>query len=126
MRSLLLLLVLLYTGLAEAAISKHSNSLGTISYESNPYRYIAGSITTGFDIDDGKGMVLRIQPMATYNLFTEDLFFCGNPIDKLVDKHNPLVITYETTSHRAVRGVGCHELIRADELKETKRVHENK
>jgi hypothetical protein len=115
-----LLLMLLYTGISEAAISKHSNSLGTISYESNPYQYTVGSVITGFDIDDGKGLVLRIQPLATYNLFTEDLLLCGNPLDMLVDKHNPLVLTYEARAHRTVRGVGCHELVRADELKEKK------
>jgi len=56
--------------------------------------------------------------MNTYSLFTEDVFFCGNPIEMMVGKHNPLVLTYEALSHRTVRGIGCHVLIRADELKD--------
>jgi hypothetical protein len=120
MKTIATLLLLLCTGLSEAAISKHSNSLGTISYEVNPYTYEVGSVVTGFDIDDGKGLVLRIQPLGTYALFTDDLLFCGNPVDRLAGKHNPLAITYETVAHRTVRSVGCHELIRADELKDNK------
>jgi hypothetical protein len=113
-----LLLLLMLAGCALAAVPKHHNSLGTVSYESNPYTYRAGAVVTGFDIDEGKGLVIRIQPIGTYNLFSEDILFCGNPIDKLEGLHNPILLTYATLAHRTVRGVGCHELLRADEVKD--------
>lgn len=115
---ILAVLSLLYTGHSEAAISKGSkNSVGTVSYQINPYTYEAGAVITGYDIDDGKGLVLRVQPMGTYSAFSEDLLFCGNPIDMLDGKRNPLVLTYKTVAHRSVRGVGCHELVKVNEIK---------
>ena len=118
MKHFLFLLVLLYAGCATALVAKHHNSLGTVSYETNPWTYKVGAVITGFDIDDSKGLVLRIQPLGTYNLFSEDILFCHNPLDKLEGLHNPIALTYETVTHRTVRGVGCHELLRADEVKD--------
>ena len=117
---LLLTAILFASATLYGVVSKHHNSLGVVSYESNPYTYKIGSVIAGFDIDDGKGTVIRLQPLATYNLFSEDILFCGDPTDTFDGLHNPVAITYETMVHRTVRGIGCHELIRADELKDKK------
>lgn len=107
---------LLYTGHSEAAISKKKNSVGFVQYTDNPYTYKAGAVITGFDIE-GKGIVLRIQPTGTYHLFTEDLLFCGDPVEMVEGKHNPVVLTYETVAHRTIQGVGCHRLVNVMEIK---------
>lgn len=115
---ILLSFSLLYTGYSEAAISRGShNALGVLSYQINPYTYEAGAVLAGYDIENGKGLILRVQPMGTYNVFSEDILFCGNPIGMLDGKHNPLVLTYKTVAHRTIRGVGCHELIKVNEIK---------
>jgi hypothetical protein len=100
--------------------TKNRNSLGTVSYEFNPYTYEAGALITAFDIQDGKGLVVRMQPMATYNLFTEDILLCGRPLDMFEGKHNPLVLTYRIKAARMIKGIGCHTLVRVDELKDKK------
>jgi hypothetical protein len=100
--------------------TKNKNSLGTVSYDSNPYAYEAGALITAFDIQDGKGLVVRMQPMATYNLFTEDILLCGRPLEMFEGKQNPLVLTYRIQASRAIKGVGCHTLVRVDELKDRK------
>jgi hypothetical protein len=60
---------------------------------------------------------VRIQPLATYSLFTEDILLCGVPADKFIGKSNPLVLTYKTKASRLVQGIGCHDLVRVDEMK---------
>jgi hypothetical protein len=117
-RLALMLLCFLYTGLAEAAILKHNNSLGVVQYETNPFTYKAGSVVTGFSVEDGKGLVLRMQSLGTYGLFSEDVLLCGNPLVMLNNKTNPVVLTFETVSHRSVNGVGCHELIKVNEIRQ--------
>ena len=67
-------------------------------------------------------VVVRIQPLATYNLFTEDILLCDKKklAEMFEGKHNPLLLTYKTKASRMVHGIGCHDLVRADELQEGK------
>jgi hypothetical protein len=58
-----------------------------------------------------------LQPTGTYQLFTEDVLLCKQPVEMFIGKKNPMVITYETRAHKTVQGIGCHELKRVDELK---------
>ena len=89
-------------------------------YEMNPYTYKAGSVSVSGIVDDA--VVLRIQPLATYNLFTEDILLCDKKklAEMFEGKHNPLLLTYKTKASRMVQGIGCHDLVRADELQEGK------
>lgn len=107
---------------AHGAIAvKHHNSLGVVQYEDNPYTYLEGSIVSGAFIED-RALNLRVQPRATYALFTQDVLFCD--IDEVAarmnGKSNPVVLVYETVAHRTIEGVGCHELIAVDEVKSEK------
>jgi hypothetical protein len=100
---------------ATTSAKKHNNSIGALMYVNNPYTYIAGSVTAGFAVE--QNLVLRVQPLSTYSLFTQDLLFCDSPVELLDGKSNPVVLVYETVSHRAVEGIGCHNLVRVEELK---------
>ena len=96
---------------------KHENSMGFVQYTTNPFTYVVGNMSEGFDIENGKGLVVRIQPAGTYALFTMDILLCGTPTEKFAGKANPLVLTYETQAHRAIEGIGCHRLVNVQELK---------
>ena len=89
-------------------------------YTLNPYTYKAGEISVSGIVDDA--VVVRIQPLATYNLFTEDILLCDKKklAEMFEGKHNPLLLTYKTKASRMVHGIGCHDLVRADELQEGK------
>ena len=117
MRFFFLSLLLLYTGHTEAAIqSKGShNSLGVLTYQVSPYSYEAGAVLTGYNID-GKGLLLKVQPLGTYAAYSEEILFCGTSTEKLDGKHNPMILTYKTRASRMIRGIGCHELVRVDEI----------
>jgi hypothetical protein len=128
MKKFLLLTVLLLTGLTEAAIPKHgSNSLGVVISQENPFTYRAGSVITVFDVEEGKGYVIRIQPYKTYLSFFEDILVCGehidaggqisDAIDMFDQKQNPLMLVYRIRASRTVEGVGCHELVGVNEIK---------
>ena len=102
--------------------SSRRNSIGTVQYQENPFTYKVGSVVGAFEVkNSAPDMVVRVQPLATYSLFTEDILICGEPVDMLQGKKNPLVLTYETVAHRSVSGVGCHRLIRVDELQQGSR-----
>lgn len=102
-------------------IGQHGkNSLGAISYESNPYNYVAGTIVEGEVLEDGKATVLRIQPAYTYELYDESLFLCGDQSDKLDGKNPLMILTYEKLAHRIVDGVACHNLVGVNEIKTDK------
>ena len=116
-----LIFVLLFTGLSKAAIQTHKqNSLGVVISQENPYTYKVGSIVAAFDINEGKGMVVRIQPSKTYLTFFEDILLCGSPVDMLNGKHNPLALIYKTVDSRMIDGIGCHELLGVSEIKTEK------
>lgn len=86
-------------------------------YQDNPYTYKVGAVSVSGYPDDA--ITLRIQPLATYGLFTEDVLICDRAkIGAMFEgKHNPIVLTYKTKASHLVQGVGCHELIRVDEMK---------
>jgi hypothetical protein len=100
---------------------KHENSLGVIEYTENPLTYKEGYIVNGELVEDGKyaGIVVRLQPRGTYDLFTEDIFLCDprHVLAVMGDKRNPVVLVYETVSHRKIQEVGCHDIIAIDEVK---------
>jgi len=84
-------------------------------YDHNPYTYEVGNVIAVAYVDGA--LVLRMQPLATFSLYTEELLLCGQPVEMFQGKVNPMVLTYTTQAHRTVRSIGCHELKRVDELK---------
>jgi hypothetical protein len=88
----------------------------TVQYQDNPFTYKPGAVSVSGIVDDA--VVIRVQPLATYALFTEDILLCdrANVEQKFENKHNPVVLTYKTAASRLVQSVGCHELVRVDEL----------
>lgn len=100
--------------------SQHKNSLGVLMYTSNPNIYEAGSIVNYAIIGKSEGLVIRVQPLATYALYTDEILFCGVPADKIDGHENPMVLIYERQAHRLVDGLGCHELVRVSDIKAEK------
>jgi len=92
--------------------SKHTNSLGVVMQQTNPNSYIAGNVTNVefAGKPENYGMVVRVQPLKSYTLYTEELFLCGDPSDLFAGHSNPMVLVYETLSHHMVEDIGCHEL----------------
>jgi len=115
---ILVLAVLVATG--RCSVGKHKNSLGVVMENDNPMTYKAGNITAVAYVEEGKGIVLRIQPIGTYSLFTEDLLMCydDNVLPMLLNKGNPMVLTYRTKASRLVGGLGCHRLMHVDALQQ--------
>ena len=105
---------------AAASVGKHKNSLGVVMENDNPMTYKAGSVTAVAYVEEGKGIVLRIQPIGTYSLFTEDLLMCynDNVVPMLLNKGNPMVLTYRTKASHLVGGLGCHSLVHVDALQQ--------
>lgn len=91
------------------------NTTATPVYQDNPFTYKAGTVNVSGNLENG--LVLRIQPIGTYTLFTEDILICGRPADLFQGKTNPLVLTYRTKANRTIDSVGCHELVHVDSLK---------
>lgn len=91
------------------------NSVATPVYDHNPYTYAVGNVIAVAYVDGA--LVLRMQPLATFSLYTEELLLCGQPVEMFQGKANPMVLTYTTQAHRTVQSLGCHELKRVDELK---------
>ena len=89
-----------------------------MQYQDNPYTYKAGSVVNAEYVDGG--VVIRVQPLGTYELFTEDILFCGEILGRFSGKHNPLLLTYKIKASHLVQGIGCHDLVRVDELQEGK------
>jgi len=120
----LFLAIVLYAASAHATTSKHSETTcwlpeGCVTqYTSNPLMYQAANLATTPDAVanvDGN-LNLRIKPLGTYMLYDESLLFCGMPIDKFRGKTEPFVLTYERVAHRTVQGLGCHVLVRVDQV----------
>ena len=114
-----LLVFLVLSNTAHCSVGKHKNSLGTVMYQDNPMTYKAGAVVAMAYAEEGKGLVLRIQPIGTYDLFTEDILVCNDDatLPMLLNKGNPMVITYRTRASRLVGGLGCHALVHVDGLK---------
>jgi hypothetical protein len=116
-------LVLLLNTLGHCATtSSRKNSLGTVSYDANPYAYLAGSLTATSDsVTEVDGNLnLRINPLGTYLLYDESILLCGLPIAKFEGVQQPFVLTYERKGHRSVQGIACHELVSVNHLVEKK------
>ena len=115
------MVVTLLTCAGHCSVStKRSNAFGAVTYTNNPYTYLAGSVESAFDIEDEKALVVRIQPISTYMLFSSDILLCGYPLNMFVDKSNPVILVYETQAHRLVEGIGCHNLVSVREVKPEK------
>lgn len=111
--------VFLTASYAHCAIAKkHDNSLGVVMSFDNPMSYKAGSVVAMAYVENG--LVVRIQPIGTYVLFTEDLTFCGASVEKFMGKTNPMVLTYRTKASRTIEGVGCHDLTNVSSLQTAK------
>jgi hypothetical protein len=97
---------------ATTSTAKHKDSLGVVMQQTNPNTYVAGNVTNVefAGKPENYGMVVRVQPLKTYTLYTEELFFCGDPSELFAGHRNPMVLVYETVSHHMVEGIGCHEL----------------
>jgi hypothetical protein len=118
----LVMMLLVIAG--KCAVSKpHSNSLGIPMYNTNPLMYTAGSLANTADsVSNVDGNLnLRIKPLGTYMLYDEQILFCGLPMEKFQGIIEPFVLVYERQAHRTVQGVGCHELVRVNSLKEAAR-----
>jgi hypothetical protein len=97
--------------------SSRKNSLGVLAYERNPYVYVAGDAGEVFDIDNGAAINIRVNPIGTYQGFTEDLLFCGTKeLELFQGKHNPIVLVFGAVAHRTVEGIGCHQLLRVEQI----------
>ncbi len=107
--------VAILTGHA-ATSSKHDNAIGSIQYFDNPNIYQVGKAVGLAYVGQSKAFTVRIQPLATYSLFTEDVLLCEGA-ELFAGKENPLVLTYRRQASRLIDGVGCHTLVRVDEMK---------
>jgi hypothetical protein len=116
---LVLALFLLLEAESQGAVSKkHDNSIGSLMYEDNPMSYVAGSVRSIAYVDGGKAISVRVQPIGTYSLYTDEKLFCGsNVVERFRNVANPMVLTYRTKASRLIEGVGCHELVSVDGLK---------
>jgi len=98
--------------------TKHDNSLGVVVEYSNPYSYLFGNIVSVPQNPnrverDSKGRVatiLTVQPAFTFELYTEEVVFCGNRASDFREMVGPIVIVYKRVAHEQVSGVACHEL----------------
>lgn len=95
--------------------AQHNNSVGVVMDNNNPMTYKAGTVSVSGNVK--ASIVLRIQPIGAYSLFTEDILICGHPAILFSGKANPLVLTYRTKASRIVDGIGCHELVHVDSLR---------
>jgi hypothetical protein len=93
--------------------AKHKDSLGVVMQQTNPNTYLAGSVTNVEFAGNRNnyGMVIRVQPLKTYTLYTEDILLCGNPSELFAGHSNPMVLVYRTRSSHMVDGLGCHGLV---------------
>jgi hypothetical protein len=96
-----------------ATTAKHQNSLGVEQYYSNPYTYMFGSFAGGNYVHTKSrvGTLIVFQPAHTFELFTQEVLFCGDQGDEFRDLTGPIIVTYKTRAHEAVSGIGCHELV---------------
>ena len=120
---LLLGLVLLFVPTGHGAITKLAGSKNSIGYEpyyTNPYIYLYGSIASGQLFKDGDRVftVIVFQPSHTFQLYVEEVIFCGNASAAFNgEAGKPLVVTYERVAHTRTNGTGCHVLESVDEVK---------
>lgn len=103
---------------ATSAPHRHDNGLGPVIEYTNPYTYMFGAIVNVpenpnrvFQDDKGKiATIITIQPAYAFELYTDELVFCGNEAAALKGMTGPIVLAYKTVAHKLVGGVACHEL----------------
>jgi hypothetical protein len=83
-------------------------------YTENPYEYNVGSILGVANVDGN--LSIRFSPLGTYALYDEQILLCGFPSDKFEGVTEPLVLTYKRQASHLVNGIGCHDLLRVDNL----------
>ena len=116
-----LMVLLAVTG--HCAITQQAGSKNSIGYEpyyTNPYIYLYGSIASGQLFKDGDRVftVIVFQPSHTFQLYVEEVLFCGNESAAFNgEAGKPLVVTYERVAHTRTNGTGCHMLESVDEVK---------
>lgn len=90
-----------------------SQALGINESYTNPNTYLLGAASGDvIKTEDGHYYTRVIfQPFGTYQLYRESVLFCGNAEEKFNGKHNPVVVTYETSAHRLYQGEACHILL---------------
>jgi hypothetical protein len=114
--------VLLLVNAAHCTTTKpQTNSLGVVQYNDNPLMYEAVQSLAEVTEVDGS-MNLRVKPIGTYMLYDDNLLLCGLPTDAFQGIREPFLITYERVAHLSVRGVGCHRLVRVDNIESNERV----
>ena len=129
MRVLLITVFILavFVGLSRCSTTgnKHGSSLGVPMLQDNPLMYTAGSLAEQDSVTTVDGNLnLRIHPLGTYMLFDQSVLLCGMPTDKFKGVTQPFVLVYERQAHRAVRGIGCHELVEAYSLVTKEKISE--
>ena len=118
----LLALFLLFEAESQGAVSKkHDNSIGSLMYMDNPMTYKAGAITSVAYVGH-EGLSVRMQPIGTYGLFTEEFLFCDANPDRFLNQTNPMVLTFRTKASRMIDGIGCHELVNVSSIKPKERI----
>jgi hypothetical protein len=109
------LLLMSFPAHCRTSAPRHDNSLGAVIEYTNPLIYNFGNIEAGVVVRDKNtdklATSLLFQPFRTFELYTEDLFFCGNRAEDFRDMTGPIVLTYKRVSHELIGGVACHELI---------------
>ena len=108
-----ILAVIALVSTAPCTTTKHKDSVGVVMQQTNPNSYIAGDITNVeyAGKPENYGMVIRVQPLKAYMLYTDELFLCGDPSELFAGHQNPMVLVYRTRSSHVVDGIGCHELV---------------
>ena len=100
---------------ATVTTTQHSNAFGAATYNENPYAYLP--VDNLMEVTEVDGSLnFRVHPLGTYMLYDQNLLLCGRPVEKLEGVKFPFLITYERVAHRSVRGVGCHDLLRIDNI----------
>ena len=92
-----------------------TNSLGTLSYNDNPYIYEAVQMIAEVTEVDGN-MNLRVKPVGTYMLYDDIVLLCGMPVEKFNGITEPFLMTYRRQASHMVHGVACHDLLRVDQI----------
>ena len=102
----------------ETTKPRHDNAFGAIIAYENPYIYNFGAIIDGALIDHGRATSIRFQPYGTFELYNENILFCGNQARPLRTATGPIVLTYKRVAHETVDGIGCHELESIDHIQD--------
>jgi hypothetical protein len=99
--------------------SAKKNSFGAVISYDNPNTYIMGIPIHGAYVTSGARLAtnVRFQPSYTFGMLTQEVLFCGDHGSDF-NIRGPLVVTYRTRAHEALDGIGCHDLISVDRVKD--------